>query len=182
MKSVLLFFLMIAAAVLLGLAIAFWYLSRFDDRSRVRKPARAEPFPDKHPPVDLTPTSPDLVEHQAAASGASDNADIDGLMRRVGMVKAAHDAGSDAEAAPASDTLPQALSSSPDRERDDLKRISGIGPKLEGLLNTNGIFRFRQIAEWQESDVQAMDKLLPAFHGRIQREDWVGQARELLDA
>jgi len=67
------------------------------------------------------------------------------------------------------------------RDRDDLKRIAGIGPKLERLLNDNGIFKFGQIAEWQDADVRVMDELLPAFRGRIRREDWVGQARRLTD-
>ena len=77
---------------------------------------------------------------------------------------------------------PRPLRSSPDGERDDLKRISGIGPKLERLLHANDIFNFGQIAEWQDADIQAIDQLLPAFHGRIRREDWVGQARTLRDA
>ena len=67
MKGVLLFFLMIVAAVFLGLVIAYWYLRRLDDNSgRVRKAPRAVPFPEKHPPVDLTPTSSDLLQHRPA--------------------------------------------------------------------------------------------------------------------
>ena len=155
MKGVLLFFLMIVAAVFLGLAIAFWYLSRFSDNGgSQRKPPRAVPFPAKHPPVDLTPTSSGWLQHRPALAPA--------------------------DKAPRQQ--PQPLRSSPDREKDDLKQISGIGPKLERLLHANGIFNFGQIAEWQDADVQAMNKLLPAFHGRIQREDWVGQARKLHDA
>ena len=155
MKGVLLFFLMIVAAVFLGLAIAFWYLRRLDDNSgRVLKAPRSVPFPEKHPPVDLTPTSSDWLQHRPAPAPA--------------------------DKAPRQQ--PQPLRSSPDREKDDLKQITGIGPKLERLLHANGIFNFGQIAAWQDADVQAMNKLLPAFHGRIQREDWVGQARKLRDA
>lgn len=181
MKGVLLFFLMIVAAVFLGLVIAYWYLRRLDDNSgRVRKAARAIPFPDKHPPVDVTPTSPKLPKYQADAPGTSAGADIDGLMRRLGAIKAEQEQ----QAAPAEKARHQQvqpLRSNPDRDRDDLKRISGIGPKLEQLLNTNGIFHFRQIADWQDADIQAIDDLLPAFHGRIEREDWVEQARSLRD-
>ena len=154
MKGVLLFFLMVVAAVFLGLVIAYWYLRRLDDnRGRVRKAPRSVPLPAKHPPVDLTPTSSDWLQHRQAPAPAD-------------------------KAPP---QQPQPLRSSPDREKDDLKQITGIGPKLERLLHANGIFDFGQIADWQDADVQAMDKLLPAFHGRIRREDWVGQARKLRD-
>ena len=64
-------------------------------------------------------------------------------------------------------------------ERDDLKKISGIGPKLEQLLNDNGIKRFEQIAKFDEQDIAELDKQLGSFKGRITRDDWVSQAKEL---
>jgi len=171
MKGVLLFLLMIVGAVFVGLVIAYWYLRQFDDNGgRVRQAPRSIPFPEKHPPVNLTPPTPNLLEHQTDATGRPDGADIDGLMRRLAAVEA------EQEHQP-----PQKPGASPDQERDDLKQISGIGPKLEAILNASGVFSFRQIAEWQDADIEAVDQLLPAFHGRIQREDWVGQARRLRD-
>ncbi|MDK1489184.1 NADH:ubiquinone oxidoreductase [Sinorhizobium sp. 7-81] len=64
---------------------------------------------------------------------------------------------------------------------DDLKRISGIGPKLEQVLNARGIRRFADIAGWSEADVARLDKEL-GFDGRILRDDWVGQAKALKGA
>ncbi|MEQ8966833.1 MAG: hypothetical protein RID91_13475 [Azospirillaceae bacterium] len=61
---------------------------------------------------------------------------------------------------------------------DDLKRISGIGPKLEKTLNDLGIFHFRQIATLEPAEVAWLDTHL-SFPGRIEREDWIGQARRL---
>ena len=58
---------------------------------------------------------------------------------------------------------------------DDLKRISGVGPKLEGTLNNVGVYHFWQIAEWTPEDVAMMDDLL-SFKGRIDRDDWISQA------
>ncbi|MDL2407259.1 5' DNA nuclease [Rhizobium calliandrae] len=61
---------------------------------------------------------------------------------------------------------------------DDLKRISGIGPKLEQVLNGRGIQRFVDIAAWSEADIERIDSEL-GFDGRIRRDDWVGQAKAL---
>ena len=61
---------------------------------------------------------------------------------------------------------------------DDLKKISGVGPKLEGLLHQNGVFHFDQIAAWKGSEIAYMDDKL-SFKGRIEREGWIDQAKEL---
>ena len=61
---------------------------------------------------------------------------------------------------------------------DDLKKISGVGPKLEGVLNGLGIFRFAQIAKWTRKDIFVVDDEL-SFKGRIDRDDWVKQAKAL---
>jgi NADH-quinone oxidoreductase subunit E len=61
---------------------------------------------------------------------------------------------------------------------DDLKRISGIGPKLEHLLNGLGIRAVAQIAAWTDDDVQQIDAAL-GVDGRIARDNWVGQAKRL---
>jgi len=61
----------------------------------------------------------------------------------------------------------------------DLKQISGIGPKLEGLLKDMGVMSVAQIAAWTDKDIARFDKDL-GFEGRIVRDDWVGQAKALL--
>lgn len=61
---------------------------------------------------------------------------------------------------------------------DDLKLISGVGPKIEGILHTLGIFTFAQVASWKKAERDWVDGYL-AFHGRIDRDDWVGQAKAL---
>lgn len=67
------------------------------------------------------------------------------------------------------------------RATDDLKRISGIGPKLEQVLNGKGILRFADIAAWSDADVARFDDEL-GFGGRILRDDWVKQAKALKGA
>ena len=61
---------------------------------------------------------------------------------------------------------------------DDLKRIRGIGPKNEGRLHGLGIWHFTQIRAWSEENVKWVGSYL-AFAGRIDREKWIDQAREL---
>ncbi len=62
---------------------------------------------------------------------------------------------------------------------DDLEIIVGIGPMLGELLHDVGVYYFWQIAEWEQKDVEWVDEKLEHFKGRIERDNWVGQAREL---
>jgi len=59
---------------------------------------------------------------------------------------------------------------------DDLKRISGVGPKLEGVLNGLGIYRFSQVAKWTKAEVAWVDDHLK-FSGRIDRDEWIKQCK-----
>jgi predicted flap endonuclease-1-like 5' DNA nuclease len=62
---------------------------------------------------------------------------------------------------------------------DDLKLIVGIGPVLERMLQQLGISSYRQIARWTDRDIDEFNARLPDFPGRIRRDAWVTQAREL---
>ncbi|WP_159586332.1 NADH-quinone oxidoreductase subunit E [Chelativorans xinjiangense] len=61
---------------------------------------------------------------------------------------------------------------------DDLKMISGVGPKIEGILNDLGIYTYEQVAAWKKAERAWVDGYL-RFKGRIEREDWVKQAKAL---
>lgn len=69
----------------------------------------------------------------------------------------------------------------PAREPDDLTRIRGIGPVIAEKLHALGITTFEQIAALGPDDVARIDEVL-AFKGRIGRENWIGQAREIVAA
>ncbi len=75
---------------------------------------------------------------------------------------------------------PKTYDAPPPEGADDLKRISGVGPKLEGVLNDLGFYRFEQIAAWTADDVAWVDQRL-TFKGRIERDDWMSQAKILAD-
>lgn len=62
---------------------------------------------------------------------------------------------------------------------DDLKVIKGIGPKFEGDLNSKGIYYYRQIAAWSAADVTMVEGIIDSIPGRIQRDEWVNQAKKL---
>ena len=70
---------------------------------------------------------------------------------------------------------PQAASAS----SDDLTRISGVGPVLVQKLNDAGITTFAQIAAFTKDDIERIDGQLN-FKGRIERDDWIGQAKQFL--
>ncbi len=83
-----------------------------------------------------------------------------------------------AAATPAAGSKPQLLDA-PRGEADDLKQIKGVGPALEKQCHTLGIYHFDQIAEWSDAEVAWVDEHLEGFKGRVSRDDWVAQARQL---
>jgi small subunit ribosomal protein S2 len=71
------------------------------------------------------------------------------------------------------------LFDTPAGEPDDLKKISGVGPVLEQKLHQLGITKFEQIANFTSEDISRIDERLN-FKGRIERENWIGQASNLV--
>ena len=63
-------------------------------------------------------------------------------------------------------------------ERDDLKKIFGIGPVLEKRLNALGVYFFRDIANWTKEDIIRYEEHLKEFRDRIERDKWVEGARD----
>lgn len=61
---------------------------------------------------------------------------------------------------------------------DDLKRVRGIGVLIEKRLNALGITSYEQIANWTKADIDSVSSQLD-FKGRIERENWIEQARIL---
>ncbi|MCK8490877.1 hypothetical protein M0L20_03370 [Spirosoma sp. RP8] len=64
-------------------------------------------------------------------------------------------------------------------EADDLKEIVGVGPFLEKKLHAISIYTFRQIANFTGEDIDQVNDIIEFFPGRIQRDNWVGQAAQL---
>ena len=75
-------------------------------------------------------------------------------------------------------TKPRTMKAPRKAGADDLKMISGVGPKLEGVLNELGFWHFDQIAKWTKAEIEWVDDRLK-FKGRIQRDKWIAQAKKL---
>ncbi|HFC05535.1 MAG TPA: 50S ribosomal protein L21 [Rhizobiales bacterium] len=97
--------------------------------------------------------------------------------------KAAKPAAEKAAPKPAAkkEALPEgALFAKPAGEPDDLKVISGVGPVLEKKLNDLGIYTYAQVAAFTKEDIVMVDDAL-SFKGRIERDDWLSQAKKLAE-
>jgi predicted flap endonuclease-1-like 5' DNA nuclease len=65
-------------------------------------------------------------------------------------------------------------------EKDDLKMISGIGPFIEERLHALDIYTFLQISKFTLKDINTINDAIEYFSGRIERDEWVAQAKELV--
>ena len=82
-------------------------------------------------------------------------------------------------AAPQKAAKPKGLTAARGGKADDLKLVKGIGPKLEILCNSLGFYHFDQIANWTAAEIAWVDENLEGFKGRVSRDQWVIQARDL---
>ncbi len=123
-----------------------------------------------------------IVAAQAARSGAAEadvmaaeSADLEGL------AAAEESFGDVAGAAAVAPSVPPTRFGTAGADHtDDLKVINGIGPKMEELLNSFGIRAWDQLAALSPSEVARVDAALEEFPGRIERDQWVDQARDLV--
>ncbi|MEJ5217087.1 50S ribosomal protein L21 [Cognatishimia sp. D5M38] len=110
----------------------------------------------------------------------SSGADKSGVKAAIGagsISGAAVEAAAPAKKAPAKKAA-KAEAPAAEAGADDLKKLSGVGPALEKKLHAAGVTSFAQIAAWGEAEIADFDEKL-SFKGRIEREGWVEQAKEL---
>jgi NADH-quinone oxidoreductase subunit E len=129
---------------------------------------------------DTEEAAEDDVAMEGIVDSAKSTAEADGADSDT-----ATDAGSesvDEEAdVPSDDDKPATLLDAPhEGEADNLKRIKGIGPKIESLLNEIGVYHFDQIAAWSAQEATWIDHKV-SFPGRAMRDDWIGQAKLLAE-
>lgn len=132
--------------------------------------------------TEILETGADKSGVMAAVGGAYTPAEKPAAKpaKKAAAKPAAKKAAPKAEAVAVEGTKPSnLLSEAREGGADDLKKISGVGPKLEGLLHENGVFHFDQIAAWNAAEIAYMDDQL-SFKGRIERDNWLDQAAELM--
>lgn len=144
----------------------------------------AQPTYQETKPIDITPISQKLVSLETALSQLPQGPDLSPVHARLDTIEAnieellKQKKTAPTVQAPTTVTeAPKLLKSASFGKKDDLKRISGVGPKLETLLNKHGVYYFWQIDTWTAANIQAMDDRLDVFKGRIERDNWVAQAR-----
>lgn len=112
-----------------------------------------------------------LAQTQAAQSGAIQEAEAEAEWPDDDATDDAPDAGAGEK--------PAQLSGPRGGVPDNLKEIKGIGPKLEVLCHKLGFYHFDQIAAWTEAEIAWVDDNLEGFKGRVSRDEWVSQAKQL---
>lgn len=159
---------------------------------------RSIPQPELQQEVDLAPVTTQLnaLDQRIKSIPPAQSVDLGPVDRRLKAIEAeigilgkrlprqerreriAHDVTRDTTRKTSGDQ-PRILKAALYGKKDNLRLISGVGPKLEDLLNKNGVFYFWQVAEWSNRDIHIMDERLDAFKGRIGRDNWVEQAGQL---
>jgi predicted flap endonuclease-1-like 5' DNA nuclease len=121
----------------------------------------------------------DAADRLAAATARVE--ELSGHLAALRQARHTELAARDARIAELETALVEARRAADDRARptDDLKRIRGIGPVIEGLLHGMGITTFRQVAALSGEELGRLGDLLGVFRNRIDREGWIAQAAEL---
>ena len=100
------------------------------------------------------------------------------IQQRLAEMQDEHDHSREAVQA-ADSSLPSFGIETPSGEADDLTEIVGIGKVFEAMLHRLGIYYFRQIAAFGPAELARVNAELKEFKGRIEHDDWIGQAKEL---
>lgn len=140
--------------------------------------APVQDSPTTKPVAKKTPAKATTAKKTASTTKATSTTKAASKPRTASKAKTETAAKAAAAAKPAS---PAAKPESPVKDADqvdDLKLISGVGPKLEQFLHRRGITSFQQVAALKKTDIRKLNEEL-SLSGRIERDDWVGQAKKL---
>ncbi len=128
-------------------------------------------------PASLAPSATAASQVSPSAATAPKTADPKSAAAKpAAKVASAKAAAKPADSGPAK---PKTLTAPRGGKADDLKRIKGVRPKMEALLNRLGFFHFDQVSSWTAREIAWVDENLEDFKGRATREEWVAQARDL---
>ena len=144
-------------------------------KPKAAKPAAVKPASAK---ASAAPSKPAIAAKPAKAATAKPATAKPATSKKPAPKAAVAKALSKPAAAPKAASAKPVAVVKPAAKPDDLKLIKGIGPVNDRKLHAHGITTFKQIAAWKKADIVAVEKYLE-FDGRIAREDWIGQAKNL---
>ncbi|SNZ06275.1 endonuclease [Cohaesibacter gelatinilyticus] len=147
--------------------------------------AEAEPAISESTPVEIQTSEEvvavaDRVEEESAPAETLSEEDLAAEEEKMATALAAlpKDASAEDKANLVGNRPSSLLDAPRNGSADDLKQIKGVGKVIEGKLNGLGIYHFDQIANLSRKEINWITTFL-SFKGRIDREDWIGQARIL---
>ncbi len=151
-----------------------------DGRDASNDPIEEDPTEEN--PVEENPIDEDPVAEGLINDALEDEADVETEEDPATDIEVQEESDSEAELDADEDEDEDEDDDEPiNGARDKLQAIKGVGPAIEKTLNEMGIFRFQQLADMSEYDIDRIAKRLKGLRSRIYREDWIGQARDLRD-
>lgn len=121
----------------------------------------------------------EIEEPALVEAVASDAVDAAAVPEASESAEVPADAGAEAGETAEDEAEATLLFQPPEGDPDDLKKITGVGPSLEQRLRSIGVTKIEQIANFSDEDIEKVDEKLN-LKGRLQRDDWVGQARAIV--
>lgn len=122
--------------------------------------------------------APAPAEKKAEAPAAKKEAPKSAPAEKKSAPSKPKDTAAAAEAPAIEEKAPETLDGPRGGKPDDLKKLKGVGPKLEATLHELGFYHFGQVANWGPAEVAWVDSRLK-FKGRIERDGWIDQAKVL---
>lgn len=122
--------------------------------------------------------APAPAEKKAEAPAAKKEAPKSAPAEKKSAPSKPKDTAAAAEAPAIEEKAPETLDGPRGGKPDDLKKLKGVGPKLEATLHELGFYHFDQVANWGPAEVAWVDSRLK-FKGRIERDGWIDQAKVL---
>lgn len=141
----------------------------------------SEPEPEKPAPVAEPAKTNGKSDPKSTASALMGDAGAAMVSEKKSETKKTTAKAKPKRAPVAKDGKPPLLTKARDTGADDLKKIKGVGPALEKTLNELGFYHFDQIAGWRKKEIEWVDERLK-FKGRIERDEWIKQAKALAKA
>ncbi|MGB2201221.1 MAG: NADH-quinone oxidoreductase subunit E [Pseudooceanicola atlanticus] len=146
-------------------------------------PKPADPRPAQGKSADKTGVTEQEAEAKSAANPPSksepETANAADTSEQDAALDAASSGPGSVTAVEGEGTKPEGLDAAREGGPDDLKSIKGIGPALEKLCHSLGIYHFDQIAAWGGEELAWIDQNLKGFKGRASRDNWIDQAKIL---